>query len=77
MRIRVPESGDLRGQLLLHTPLSIGTMIGMFLGVIFAPSAPLAGAIALAGGLVGSGVGVVLVRWRARMSAAGYRPVLG
>lgn len=75
MQVQVPESENFRGQLLLQGPLAVGMMTGIFLGSLSAPSVLFAAIIAGVGTLVGFGVGLVLVNWRANMSATGYRPV--
>ena len=75
MRVLIPESRNHRGQLLLHGPFGVGTMVGMFLGSIAAPSTLSAVFITLVGSLLGLCVGIVLTNWRAGASETGYRPL--
>lgn len=75
MQVQVPESENLRGQLLLQGPLTVGMMTGIYLGSLYAPSTLFAAVTAGVGTLVGFGVGLVLVNWRAKMSATEYRPI--
>ena len=75
MRILIPENGNHRGQLLLHGPFGVGTMIGTFLGSIAAPSTLSAIFITVLGSLLGLCVGIAMTNWRAGASETGYRPL--
>jgi len=75
MRILIPESGNHRGYLLLHTPFGVGMMVGLFLGRIAAPSTLSAVFATLVGSLLGLCVGIALTNWRAGASRSEYRPL--
>lgn len=75
MRVQVPKTENFRGQLLLQVPLAVGMMAGIFLGSLFAPSIVFAAITASGGTVVGFGVGLVLVNWRANTTATGYRSI--